>query len=147
MCCSFNLEAADDIFQAETYTRVLQKMQSYDKNNSFVNSSVPAKYLANNEPRTLPGRNKGLVLMLDAHSDLFAAGSNDANFNGFVGLISASGNLELPQHFKSKNLHYSRFKGKLYRYRPHIYLIISSHFDRWSVYHFRQLSSDHPRRF
>ena len=91
MCCSFNLKAADEIFQAGTYTEMLQKMQSYDKSNSFVNSLIPAKYLASNEPKTLPGRNKGLVLMLDAHSDLFAAGSNDANFNGFVGLISSPG--------------------------------------------------------
>ena len=33
---------------------------------------------------------KGLMLMLDAHSDLFAAGSVDSDYEGFTGLISAS---------------------------------------------------------
>ena len=49
-------------------------MQNTDKNASFADSTPPKKYLASKEPNTLPGRNKGLVLMLDAHTDLFAPG-------------------------------------------------------------------------
>ena len=33
------------------------------------------------------GRNKGLVVILDAHSDLFAPGSVDGDVDGFIGFI------------------------------------------------------------
>jgi hypothetical protein len=38
-----------------------------------------------------PGQNKGLLLMLDAHSDLFSASSVDSDYQGFIGLIHPKG--------------------------------------------------------
>ena len=37
------------------------------------------------------GRNKGLVVILDAHSDVFSVGSVDSNSEGFVAMISPVG--------------------------------------------------------
>ena len=75
MCCSFNMKAADDIYLGESYPQLLTRLQESDKNASFSNSIVPDWYEKKSEPKTLPGRNKGLVLILDAHTNLFAAGS------------------------------------------------------------------------
>ena len=91
MCCSFNIRAAEDIFQGQTYSKLVSQLQAIDKNASFGDSTPPKKYMLNKEPTTLPGRNKGLVLMLDAHTNLFAAGSVDSDYKGFIGLVSPSG--------------------------------------------------------
>ena len=92
MCCSFNMEAAENIFQNNTYPQIVTELQNSDKISAFSDSQVPPEYESNNEPKTLPGRNKGLLLMLDTHSDLFAAGSVDTDYLGFTGLISSSQN-------------------------------------------------------
>jgi hypothetical protein len=91
MCCSFNVRAAEDIFQGDTYPNLVGQLQRTDKNLSLGDSTRPKDYVDKNEPQTLPGRNKGLVLMLDAHSDLFAPGSVSSDYKGFTGLIAPSG--------------------------------------------------------
>jgi hypothetical protein len=65
---------------------------------SFADSSLPKYYVSKGEPQTLPGKNKGLVLMLDAHTDLFAAGSVDSDYKGFMGLVSPPGHKALLLH-------------------------------------------------
>ena len=91
MCCSFNIKAAEDIFQGQTYPQIVTQLQQEDKNSSFRDNTLPKAYLDNQEPTTLPGRNKGLVLMIDAHTNLFAASSVNSDYQGFMGLISSSG--------------------------------------------------------
>ena len=90
MCCSFNMNAAEDIFQGNQYPNLVKKLQDFDKNNSFSDSQVPIKYLIDNEPKSLPGRNKGLVVVLDAHRDLLSAGSMDIDLFGFLGFIGTN---------------------------------------------------------
>ena len=90
MCCSFNMKAADEIFQGKTYSKLVTELQEADKQAAFTDSQVTKNYADNSEPKTLAGLNKGLLLMLDAHSDLFAAGSVDSDYEGFTGLISSS---------------------------------------------------------
>ena len=91
MCCAFNMKAAEDIFLEGPYPKIVKQLQESDRNASFIDSTIPSWYKNKNEPKTLPGRNKGLVLMLDAHTELFAPGSVDSDFDGFLGLISPSG--------------------------------------------------------
>jgi hypothetical protein len=95
MCCSFNMNAADEIFVNSTYREMLQSMQTADKNAAFLSSSLPTYYIKNDEPKTTPGRNKGLVLMLDAHSDWLAHGSVDGNYGGFTAFVESSGSFPL----------------------------------------------------
>ena len=92
MCCSFNMKAAEEIYVQSAYRKILQAMQNLDKKASFISSTVPSYYIENNEPKTIPGKNKGLVLMLDAHSDWLAPGSMDGDFGGFTAFIESSGN-------------------------------------------------------
>jgi hypothetical protein len=49
----------------------------------------------NEEPTTVPGRNKGLVLMLDAHSDQLSPGSVDSDFRGFSAVVGPSNSFPL----------------------------------------------------
>ena len=58
-------------------------------------SELPNWYTSNNEPKTVSGRNKGLVLMLDAHSDQLSAGSVDRNFRGFTAVVGSRGSFPL----------------------------------------------------
>ena len=90
MCCTFNMKAAEDIFQKNTYVDLLQEMQSYTKNSSMTSSSVPSKYIRDNEPKTAPGRNKGLNILIDTQSYLISPGSINSDFHGFLGLIGPS---------------------------------------------------------
>ena len=95
MCCSFNMEAADNIFKGDAFPQLIKNLQEYDKNASFSDSTIPKYFVDGKEPRTLPGRNKGLVLIIDAHSDLFAAGSVDSDFEGFMGFVGSNGTFPL----------------------------------------------------
>ena len=95
MCCSFNMKAADEIFLGDTYPNLLKELQESDKNASFTESKKPLWYTKSEEPKSLPGRNKGLVLVIDSHSDLFSAGSLDVDYDSFTGLISPSGSFPL----------------------------------------------------
>ena len=95
MCCSFNMKAAEQIFQSGTYPKLLKQMQDSDRNNSIDDSTIPKNYRDKNEPTTLPGRSKSLVLMLDAHTDLLAMGSLNSDYDGFMALIGPNGNFPL----------------------------------------------------
>ncbi len=88
MCCSFNILAAEQIFRSDTYSRTVSELQDQDRNLSFTDANPPRRYAAANEPTTLPGRNKGLYLILDAHNDLYSGSSLTTDFQGFVALVS-----------------------------------------------------------
>ena len=70
---------------------LITSLDSQDKSNAFTNSELPNNYVNSGEPQVQPGQNKGLYLMLDAHSDLFSASSVDSDNEGFVGLVHPKG--------------------------------------------------------
>ena len=90
MCCSFNMKAAEDVFKGNNYPQLVKKLQSYDKSHSFIDSELPKKYTLDKETTSLPGRTKGLTLILDSHKDLLAAGSVDSDYYGFMGFIGTN---------------------------------------------------------
>ena len=92
VCCVFNLNAAEDIYRGRTYTTLVSNLQKYEKSYSFTsNTTIPDWYAINNEPSTIPGRNKGLYLMLDAYTGLLSTASMDTDYTSFKGLISSRG--------------------------------------------------------
>jgi hypothetical protein len=95
MCCAFNMKAAEDIFHSKSYTSMVTSFQQEDRNASFTNSSIPGWYADSNEPKSQSGLNKGLYVMLDAHSNIIATGSSESDFQGFTGLIDSSGSYPL----------------------------------------------------
>ena len=90
LCCVFNMEAADAIFSGKSYPKLLVSKQSFDNESAFTDSSLPKWFLDNQEPKSQFGVNKGLTVIMDAHSDILSAGSVDSSFQGFTGLISNS---------------------------------------------------------
>jgi len=95
MCCSFNMKKADDIFKGDLYPTLVRYLGDTDTISSMTDSTPPIKYTEANEPNTLPGRNKGLFLMVDAHTDLLAAGSIDSDFDGFTAVIGPTGSFPM----------------------------------------------------
>ena len=87
MCCTFNMEKADQIFRKSKYASALSNMQNQDQNLGFEDESLPEWYQNQNEPRTQPGQNKGLRLVLDAHTDRVSPGTVSDNFRGFSTVI------------------------------------------------------------
>jgi hypothetical protein len=79
------MKAAEDMFQDSLFTQQLKAMQTADKNLTRV-SSLPIKYRQHNEPISTPGRNRGLSVLLDWHSNELAFGSVRTDFQGFIGL-------------------------------------------------------------
>jgi hypothetical protein len=121
MCCAFNMKAAMDIYQEGPYPHIVNKLQLDDNDLSFIDSNYPKWYVDNSEPTTLPGRNKGLFLMLDAHMDQFATASVDTDYDVFMGIINPSGSFPLmslegfeikPGHLNVINLAGSRIDAE-----------------------------------
>ena len=95
MCCSFNMKKAEEIFQKGPYPDIISSLQNSDNAASFTDSSAPTWYTAGHEPTTLPGRNKGLFLMLDAHMDQFATASIDSDYDQFSAVVNPSGSFPM----------------------------------------------------
>jgi len=91
ICCAFNMKAAEDIYLSKNYTKHVKDLQEYYRNYSASDPSLPNWYKHSNEPKSSAGRNKGLFVMLDAHSNLLANSSMDLDYTSFTGLISYRG--------------------------------------------------------
>jgi hypothetical protein len=95
MCCTFNMKAADEIFQGQTYSKTVKAKQEEDQMAAFENSSIPDWYVKAEEPQSMAGISKGLLVMLDAHYNLLAPVSVDNDFWGFTGLIHSKDSFPL----------------------------------------------------
>ena len=102
MCCTFNLEPAEEMFKEGLFTDIIQKMQTRDKKNKFATSDVPDVPYADDpeyedpfedgkKPVPQAGKSKGLTVILDAHSDIVAGSSIQEDVDGFFAIVD-SGN-------------------------------------------------------
>ena len=95
MCCSFNIKAAEDVFSDSQFSALVKQLQAEDSNSSYENSTLPDWYVQNNEPRTQPGINMGLEVILDAHSNMVESISISNDIEGFTALITDPGDFPL----------------------------------------------------
>ncbi len=95
MCCSFNKKPANQIFLEQSYSSLIERLQAFDRNNSFVKRNFSQDFPDPEEPFPQAGQNKGLYIMLDSHSDLLAGWSSESDFHGFTGLIDTRGSYPL----------------------------------------------------
>jgi hypothetical protein len=95
MCCTFNVKSADEIFVDSAYSNIIKELQNHDKNISTETTELPEFYVTDNEPQTRPGRNMGLRVILDAHSDAIESLSVTQNYEGFTGIITDPGSFIL----------------------------------------------------
>ena len=87
MCCAFNMKRAEEIFHAGKYSNMVSKMQRQDAEYGFENYTQPDWYVKSHEPKTQAGQNKGLQLILDAHTNRVSSGTVSDNFRGFVTVV------------------------------------------------------------
>ena len=95
MCCAFNMKAADKIFADSQYLASLTQLQAEDLSLSFENTSLSDSDTKRNEHKSQAGRNMGLEVILDAHSNLVESFSVSRDFEGFTGLITDSSSFPL----------------------------------------------------
>ena len=88
ICCSFNMNKADQILKKSRYTEAISARQSRDAESAFETNHPPAWYIKDNEPIPQAGRHKGLMLIFDGHSNKVSAGTVKENFNGFITLVT-----------------------------------------------------------
>ena len=83
------MASAEDIFIESKFTDTIEKMQAFEKDRAFDNSTLPDWYLIKGEPKSQAGVNKGLSVTLDAHSDLLDSLSVGSNYNSFTAVIGS----------------------------------------------------------
>ena len=88
MCCSFNMKAADEIFQQETYSKLVMDSQNSDKRSAFEDYNLPKWFIEAKEPKIQPGMSKGLTVLIDAHNDILSPSSVDTDYQGFTGIVA-----------------------------------------------------------
>ncbi len=75
ICCSFNMKAANEIYVKSRYRDALETMQNVDKLAALLPTSIPTDYAKSQEPKTISGIYKGLLLVIDSHSNWIVPGS------------------------------------------------------------------------
>ncbi len=94
ICCAFNIKSANEIFSRNSYSEMVSKFQEIDKYTSYNSNSTPE----NIDMTILPGRNKGLMIILDAHSDLLSVGTSNSDVNGFLSFVGKRGSFPFFGH-------------------------------------------------
>ena len=90
MCCTFNMEAAENMFQRGPYRDMITKMQAKDSQNSFKSDEDHSEWWSSGgEPTSQPGKSKGLTLILDAHSDTVSSSSITEDVDGFFAIVGS----------------------------------------------------------
>jgi hypothetical protein len=95
MCCSFNVQAAEEMFKSGVYQTMIHKMQERDKSMAFdLKETWPELEHDYEKFEPEAGVSKGLSLMLDSHSDLLSGSSISDDFQGFIAVVN--GNKQFP---------------------------------------------------
>ena len=87
MCCSFNMEKAENILKRTKYTEAIAAQQAEEANLGFESDEKPGWYIQQNEPVSEAGRDNGLKLIFDGHSDRLTSSTVVDDFLGFVSII------------------------------------------------------------
>ena len=85
LCCSFNMRKAEEMFKESQYQKVIQKMQiqEFEQSIPLTDTNLDAFTISQDKLTPEAGRNKGLQLVLDAHSEKVSGGTIEGDFDGF----------------------------------------------------------------
>ena len=105
MCCSFNMQKANEMLNPSPYVDTISHFQELDRNNSYWNSSIlPEGYVVKGEPKPKQGISKGLTLLLDAHTDMLDFSTVNEDFQAFIGMVNAKDVFPVTDHNNIKIL-------------------------------------------
>jgi hypothetical protein len=82
------MEKLESILKESKYKKAISLRQSDDAKNGFDPSETPKWYTDNKEPIPEAGRDKGLTLVLDGHSNRLSRATVPDNFRGFVTVVN-----------------------------------------------------------
>ena len=90
MCCTFNALAAEKIYRDSQFSRSVANLQKQNVFDSFeYPSSLPPGFESGDEPSPETGKNRGLTLIIDAHSDIASPNTVRDDFEGFLTLVNS----------------------------------------------------------
>ena len=84
MCCSFNHEKAEKVFKPSKFSNMISEMQTHEKRMGAAPPHVPDWYTSKQEPFPETGRDYGLTLVVDAHTNKLSQSSVSETFEGFI---------------------------------------------------------------
>jgi len=97
MCCTFNALAAEEIYRASKFSTSVANLQKQNVLDSFESPTSPPDHWGElgHEPRpeidmtTEIGKNRGLTLIIDAHSDILSPSTVQDDFEGFMSIVNS----------------------------------------------------------
>ena len=96
MCCTFNIEKAENIYRQSKFSHLTSTLQISDKEASFYDElELPDWFIEQEEPKSQAGLSKGLRLVLDAHSDKISPGTVFQDHAGFLAHVNSKQNFPL----------------------------------------------------
>ena len=97
ICCAFNMEEADKIFVESDYTTTIKMLQKEEEEKAFQGGNMSGWewYQQNNEPKSQPGSEMGLTVVLDAHTDIIAEYTVNTDFKEITAAIIPPGDFPL----------------------------------------------------
>ena len=97
MCCSFNINDAEEMFKESAYRDNMEKLHDRDAELSFFKdrTGISPDLGDDKEPTSDAGKNKGLSVILDAHTDVVSASTITEDFQGFVAIIDGGSQFPL----------------------------------------------------
>ena len=87
MCCSFNIEKAENLLSQSKYTDSVSELQSKEAGRDISSNEIQDNVRNEKRHRPEAGRNKGLTVIVDRHSDILSPGTVFDSFRGFVTII------------------------------------------------------------
>lgn len=88
ICCAFNVDVAD-LYVDHKLKRWIERKQDEERKDAFGGGYQKYGYELEDDWAPRQGRNNGLVLMVDAHSDKLAPASVSDDYIGLTALISS----------------------------------------------------------
>ena len=102
MCCSFNMKMLNEVLKDSRYKESITTRQSTDVVNGFEQSETVLRdtklYKESTEPIPEAGRDKGLTLIVDGHSNKLSRSTISDNFRGFVTVVDGKEKFPLVSH-------------------------------------------------
>ena len=89
MCCTFNARAAEEIYRDSMFSQSVNRLQEENIENAFDRGESPPGFDTGVEPRPEIGKNRGLTLIVDAHTNILSPSTVQDDFEGFLSVVSS----------------------------------------------------------
>merc|ERR1719350_2591913 len=91
MCCTFNALAAEEIYRESKFSKSVADLQRENLKDSFEAPAIQPERWGEEgeEPRPEIGKNRGLTLIIDTHSNILSPSTIQDDFEGFMSIVNS----------------------------------------------------------